>query len=104
MSDVVASVSPYVAKVEAWLRFVGLPYTKRTALPKQAPKGQVLPHPYKASQAPMLHCDHDPQVLVTILATVRATLSSQHAVVGMCSPLHVQDKPTRSLTGLRPQC
>ena len=45
LSDVVASFSPYVAKVEAWMRFVGLPYNKKIALPAQAPRGQVLPNP-----------------------------------------------------------
>ncbi|CAK0782054.1 hypothetical protein CVIRNUC_005540 [Coccomyxa viridis] len=41
LSDVVASFSPYVAKVEAWMRFVGLPYTKRTGSTAKAPKGQL---------------------------------------------------------------
>lgn len=41
LSDVVASFSPYVAKVEAWLRMVGLPYTKKIGNPASSPKGQV---------------------------------------------------------------
>jgi len=43
MSDIVSSLSPYVAKVEAWMKFVGLPYTKKIGTPATAPKGQVHP-------------------------------------------------------------
>ena len=42
ISDVVSSCSPYVTKVEAWLRFVGLPYTKINGGPADSPKGQVI--------------------------------------------------------------
>ncbi|KAK9914853.1 hypothetical protein WJX75_001317 [Coccomyxa subellipsoidea] len=41
VSDVVSSCSPYVAKVEAWLRFVGLPYTRKNGAPSDSPKGQL---------------------------------------------------------------
>ncbi|BDA43783.1 Failed axon connections homolog [Coccomyxa sp. Obi] len=41
VSDVVSSCSPYVAKVEAWLRFVRLPYTRTNGGPNDSPKGQL---------------------------------------------------------------
>lgn len=40
-SDLASSISPYDAKVAAWLRFVDLPYTKKFGAPQKAPKGQV---------------------------------------------------------------
>ena len=39
--DVVVSASPFVAKVEAWLRMMGLPYTIKYGSNSGTPKGQA---------------------------------------------------------------